>query len=468
VLPIEQLLRGSFAAAVAAADPLKIVPAHLPLPPRGRTLVVGAGKAAAAMAHAVEQHWPADAPLSGLVITRYGHAMSVDASAGSVASHPARIRVVEAAHPVPDASGARAALEILAAVQALQPQDLLLVLISGGGSSLLSLPAEGISLDDLRLVNHALLRSGAPIQAMNVVRKHLSRISGGRLAAASAAPVLALIISDVTGDDPTHIASGPCAPDPSTWGDALAVVERYALELPASVLHRLQSGATGTIPDTPKPGDALFARVENRVIATAGRSLQAAADWLQAQVPALECRILGDDICGEASDVAQEQAALVQRLMPTRRSTKRPMTKRPMALISGGECTVTLHKASVGTAENTAGKSATTTQSGQPGASRRARGGRCTEYLLALTRELGDAQGIWALAADTDGIDGSEDNAGAWMPPDSLQRARALGLDAQQYLSDHDAWGWFSALDLLITTGPTRTNVNDYRIIFLE
>ena len=468
MLPIEQLLRGSFAAAVAAADPLKIVPAHLPVPPRGRTLVVGAGKAAAAMAHAVEQHWPADAALSGLVITRYGHAMPRDASPGSGASHPARIRVVEAAHPVPDASGAQAALEILGAVQALQPQDLLLVLISGGGSSLLSLPAEGISLDHLRQVNHALLRSGAPIQEMNVVRKHLSRISGGRLAAASAAPVLALIISDVTGDDPTHIASGPCAPDPSTWRDALAVVQHYALEVPSSVQRRLQAGVDGTIPDTPKPGDALFARVENRVIATADQSLQAAADWLQGQVPALECRILGDDICGEASDVAQDQAALVQRLMPTRRSTKRPMTKRPMALISGGECTVTLQKASVGTAENTAGKSATTTQADQPGASMGARGGRCTEYLLALTRELGDAQGIWALAADTDGIDGSEDNAGAWMPPDSLQRARTLGLDAQQYLNEHDAWGWFSALDLLITTGPTRTNVNDYRIIFLE
>ena len=473
MLPVEQLLRGSFAAAVAAADPLKIVPGHLPAPPRGRTLVVGAGKAAAAMAHAVDLHWPADAALSGLVITRYGHAMPADASPGCVASHPARIRVVEAAHPVPDASGAQAALEILDAVQALQPQDLLLVLISGGGSSLLSLPAEGISLNDLRLVNHALLRSGAPIQEMNVVRKHLSRISGGRLAAASAAPVLALIISDVTGDDPTHIASGPCAPDPSTWGDALAVVERYALELPASVLRRLQSGAAGAIPDTPKPGDALFARVENRIIATGKRSLQAAADWLQAQVPALECRILGDDICGEASDVAQEQAALVQRLMEASHSTKRlitkrPMTRLPMALISGGECTVTLQKASVGTAENTAGKSTTTTQSGLLRASRRARGGRCTEYLLALTRELGDTQGVWALAADTDGIDGSEDNAGAWMPPDSLQRARAMGLDAQQYLHDHDAWGWFSALDLLITTGPTRTNVNDYRIIFLE
>lgn len=473
MLPVEQLLRGSFAAAVAAADPLKIVPGHLPAPPRGRTLVVGAGKAAAAMAHAVDLHWPADAALSGLVITRYGHAMPADASPGCVASHPARIRVVEAAHPVPDASGAQAALEILDAVQALQPQDLLLVLISGGGSSLLSLPAEGISLNDLRLVNHALLRSGAPIQEMNVVRKHLSRISGGRLAAASAAPVLALIISDVTGDDPTHIASGPCAPDPSTWGDALAVVQRYALELPASVLRRLQSGAAGAIPDTPKPGDALFARVENRIIATGKRSLQAAADWLQAQVPALECRILGDDICGEASDVAQEQAALVQRLMQASHSTKRPITKRPMtrlpmALISGGECTVKLQEASVGTAENTAGKSTTTTQSGQLRASRRARGGRCTEYLLALTRELGDTQGVWALAADTDGIDGSEDNAGAWMPPGSLQRARALGLDAQQYLTDHDAWGWFSALELLITTGPTRTNVNDYRIIFLE
>ncbi len=462
-MPIEQLLRGSFAAAVAAADPLHIVPAHLPAPPRGRTLVVGAGKAAAAMAHAVEQHWPADAALSGLVITRYGHAMPVIPDASHGAAQPARIRVVQAAHPVPDAAGELATLQILEAVQALAPEDLLLVLISGGGSSLLSLPAEGISLDDLRQVNRALLDCGAPIQQMNVVRKHLSRISGGRLAAASAAPVLALIISDVTGDDPTHIASGPCAPDPSSWRDALAVIQRYALDVPASMRRHLQAGVDGMIPDTPKPGNALFARVENRVIATADRSLQAAADWLQAQIPTLTCHMLGADISGEASDVAREHAALVHRLMQTHGPASLPSGshailpgKGPIALISGGECTVTLPGAS------------TSGNAGGPDLITRARGGRCSEYLLALGVCLDALQGVWALAADTDGIDGSEDNAGAWIAPDSLRRARALGLDAQHCLDTHDAWGWFSALGHLVMTGPTRTNVNDYRIIFLE
>ena len=256
-----ELLAGSFAAALAAADPQRIVPAHLPPPPKGRTLVVGAGKAAAAMALAVEQSWPATAPLDGLVITRYRHGLLTN-----------RITVIEAGHPVPDAAGEQAAVEILKKIKTLTPQDLLLVLVSGGGSSLLSLPAEGISMPDLKQVTKQLLLSGAPIQAMNTVRKHLSLIQGGRLAAASRAPVLALVISDVTGDDPTHIASGPCAPDPTSYEDAVAILERYRVQPPLAVAAHLARGVRGEIAETPKAGDRAFANTENRVIATARQS----------------------------------------------------------------------------------------------------------------------------------------------------------------------------------------------------
>ena len=399
------LLEESFRAAVAAADPLQILPGQLPMPPRGRTFVAAAGKAAASMALAVERHWPRAAPLEGLAITRYAHGLPTE-----------RIRVIEAGHPVPDAAGEAGARELLERVHALGPDDLLLALVSGGGSSLLSLPAPGISMDGLKAMTRELLRCGAPIQEINTARKHLSAIQGGRLAAACRAPVLALIISDVTGDDPTHIASGPCAPDPSTVADAQAVLRRYGIAAP------------GAFSETPKPGDALFARVENRVIATARRSLEAAAAVFAAQ--GVDPVILGDDITGEAREVARDMAVRARG------------AKRPSVLISGGECTVTLRGAG-------------------------GRGGRCAEFLLALALELRGAAGIHALAADTDGIDGSEDNAGAWIAPDTLSRAAARGIDAGKLLDANDSYGFFSALGDLVVTGPTRTNVNDFRAILI-
>lgn len=396
---MRQLLEESFRAAVAAADPLKILGRHLPQPPRGRTFVAAAGKAAASMALAVERHFPA--AVEGIAITRYGHGLPTH-----------RIRVVEAGHPVPDEAGEGAAREILQRTRELKEEDLLLVLLSGGGSSLLSLPAEGIALSGLKALTQQLLRSGATIQEMNTVRKHLSAIHGGRLAAASKAPVLALIISDVTGDDPTHIASGPCAPDPSTNEDAAKVLAKYGIAAP------------GRFCETPKPGDAVFSKVKNHVIATARRSLEAAAKVFRKA--GVRAEILGDAIAGEAREVGREMAQLACR------------TKGPAALISGGECTVTLD-------------------------SEGGRGGRCSEFLLSLGIELDRAGNIWAIAADTDGIDGSEDNAGAILTPDSMQRGR----DARALLARHDSYGFFSALGDLVMTGPTRTNVNDYRAILI-
>ena len=399
------LLLESLRAAVAAADPLKILPPHLPRPPRGRTFVAAAGKAAASMALAVEKHWPRAAPLDGIAITRYAHGLPTE-----------RIRVLEAGHPVPDAAGEAGARALLAGVLALGPDDLLLALASGGGSSLLSLPAEGVTMDGLKAMTRELLRCGAPIQEINTVRKHLSAIQGGRLAAACRAPVLALIVSDVTGDDPTHIASGPCAPDPTSIDDARAVLRKYRIAAP------------GPFSETPKPGDAVFARVENRVIATARRSLDAAAALFEAR--GIAARILGDDITGEASEVARDMALEARA------------AKRPSVLISGGECTVTVR--------------------GSGG-----RGGRCGEFLLALAVALEGVPNVHAIAADTDGIDGSEDNAGALLEPDTLERARAKGIDAKRMLDANDSYGFFAALDDLVVTGPTRTNVNDYRAILI-
>ena len=421
-----QLLLDSFHAAVAAADPLKIVPPHLPGPPRGKTLAVGAGKAAASMAAAVERHWPGGADLSGLVITRYAHSLATR-----------RIRVIEAGHPVPDESGEAAAREILAQVRDLGEDDLLLALVSGGGSSLLSLPAEGVGMADLKEITRALLMCGAAIQEINTVRKHLSAIQGGRLAAACRAQILALVISDVTGDDPTHIASGPCAPDPSMYRDALEILDKYSLPAPASVRRHLENGARGALPETPKPGDPVFARAENRVIATAHRSLEAAAEVFRAN--GIAPAILGDSITGEAREVGKVMAAVAREV---RRfgSPFRP----PVALISGGECTVTVH------AQNKAG-----------------RGGRCSEFLLSLAVELDGVEGVHAIAADTDGIDGSEDNAGALLAPDSLARATKRNLDAKKLLAGNDAWTFFSGIGDLVHTGPTLTNVNDYRAILV-
>jgi glycerate 2-kinase len=418
-----ELLLGSFQAAVAAADPLKVVPRHLPQPPKGRTLVVGAGKAAAAMALAVEQNWPANAPLDGLVITRYRHGLLTN-----------RIAVTEAGHPVPDESGEQAAQEILRRAKSLAPDDLLLVLVSGGGSALLSVPAEGLNMADLKATTRELLKCGAPIQDMNTVRKHLSAIQGGRLAAACRAPVVALIISDVTGDDPTHIASGPCAPDPTTYQDALDVLARYDVKVPNAVKEHLARGAKGEVPETPKPGSRIFRRVENRVIATAQASLQAAASFFIGHD--IHPAIVGDSVTGEAREVAKAHGALAREV----RQHGLPW-QPPVALISGGETTVTVR-----------GKG---------------RGGRNAEYLLALAADLAGADGIFALACDTDGIDGSEDNAGAVLAPDSLARAEKKKLDAGKMLADNDGYGFFSALGDLVVTGPTRTNVNDYRVILV-
>jgi hydroxypyruvate reductase len=414
------LLEESFRAAVRAADPQQILRAHLPRPPAGRTFVAAAGKAAASMAVAVEAAWPAGQPLEGIAITRYGHGL------------PARrIRVVEAGHPVPDVAGEVAAREIAAQASRLGENDLLLALLSGGGSSLLSLPAEGVSMADLKAVTSQLLRSGASIQEMNTVRKHLSAIHGGRLAAATKAPVLALIVSDVTGDDPTHIASGPCAPDPTTYADAREILRRYRIAPPPAVAQRLEAATD----ETPKPGDALFGRVENRVIATAHGSLEAAAVVFRSQGVAPV--ILGDTVTGEATEAAKVMAALVREI----RRFGQPF-RTPVALISGGECTVTVR--------------------GEGG-----RGGRCSEFLLSLGLELEGLEGIAAIAADTDGIDGSEDNAGALLAPDTLERARAKGVEPRRSLAANDSYAVFAAAGTLLVTGPTRTNVNDYRAIIV-
>lgn len=422
------LLLESFRAAVAAADPLEIVAAHLPPPHAGgRTLVVGAGKAAASMALAVERAYAGRATLDGIVVTRYAHGLPTE-----------HIRVIEAGHPVPDEAGEQAAADILARVQALGPEDRLIVLVSGGGSSLLSLPAEGIAMADLKATTRELLRCGAPITDMNIVRKHLSRIQGGRLAQASKAPVTTLIVSDVAGDDPSAIASGPTVPDRSTYADALAILQRYGAKVPAPVQSHLERGARGEIDETPKPGDPLFTRVENRMIATAHGSLEAAAALFRKQ--GIQPVVLGDTVTGEAQEVARVYAALVREI----RAYNAPFAA-PVALISGGECTVTLPASGA----------------------ERARGGRCSEFLLSLAIELGGADNIHAIAADTDGIDGSEDNAGALCCPDSLQRAEAAGVSARQQLDAHDAWGFFNAIGDLVQTGPTRTNVNDYRAILI-
>lgn len=415
------LLRAMFDAAVAAASPAICLKPFLAAlePPKGRTIVVGAGKAAAAMARAVEQQWPH--PVSGLVVTRYGHGETLD-----------RIDLIEAAHPVPDAAGRAAAGRILHAVQGLGEDDLAIALISGGGSALLALPAPGIALEDKQAVNRALLRSGAPIGAMNVVRKHLSAIKGGRLAAAaSPARLVAYAISDVPGDDPSIIASGPTVPDPSSYADALAILRRYSIEPPPSVLAHLQAGADGRVAETPKPGDRLFAKCRTEIVATPRRSLEAAADL--ARRNGYDVELLGDAIEGEAREVAAGHARLALRAKAA---------GRRCAIISGGETTVTVR-----------GKG---------------RGGRNCEYLLALALALDGEPGIWAVAGDTDGIDGSEDNAGAIVTPHLLSRAQKRGVDARALLDGNDSYSLFATLDYLIVTGPTRTNVNDFRAIVID
>ncbi|MBY4946569.1 glycerate kinase [Cupriavidus respiraculi] len=412
------LLRALFDVAVATVSPANCLPPHLAAPPKGRTVVIGAGKAAAAMARAVESRWRGE--LSGLVVTRYGHGAPCE-----------RIEVVEAAHPVPDEAGQRAAQRMVQMVRGLGPDDLVLCLISGGGSALLAAPAEGITLADKQAVNQALLRSGANIGEMNCVRKHLSALKGGRLALLCApARVETLLISDIPGDDPTLIASGPTLPDATTCADALAVVAKYGIALPANVRAHLESGAG----ETPKPGDPRFAGHRSVTLATAQDALQAAA--AHARALGFEAHVLSDCIEGEARDVAQVHAAIARQVA----RHGQPFGK-PCVLLSGGETTVTVR-----------GKG---------------RGGRNAEFLLALAVALDGLPGVHAIAADTDGIDGSEDNAGALLAPDTLVRASNRGLSARAHLANNDGYGFFAALDDLVATGPTRTNVNDFRAILI-
>lgn len=419
-----ELLLNSFHAAVDAADPLKIVPCHLPAPPqRGNTLVVGAGKAAAAMARAVEENWPADYPLEGIVITPYDHGMATN-----------NIMVIEASHPMPDTQGEMAARAMLESVRMLTPNDLLLGLFSGGGSSLLSAPISGITLDELQSITSQLLRCGASIQEINIVRKHLSSVLGGRLTAASRAPVHSLIISDVTDNDPSSIASGPCAPDPSTWQDVLKLIERYAITLSPQSAEILQERANNSDDETPKPGDSVFRNVKNRIIATARQSLTAAAQFFRAQ--GVTPLILGDTVTGEAREIAKMHAAIAREV----RHYSNPF-KPPVVLISGGETTVTVRG--------------------------NGRGGRNAEFLLSLAMALNGLEEVYALACDTDGIDGSETNAGAIITPDTLNRAVHAGIDPITLLDDNNAWTFFNRLNDLVITQPTRTNVNDYRAILI-
>jgi hydroxypyruvate reductase len=420
-----------YRAAVHRALPLHNTAAFLPPPPRGRTLVLGAGKAGGAMAQAVEALWPAQAPLSGLVITRYDHIPPRPAGL------PQRIEVVEAAHPVPDEAGLRATERILALTRGLTADDLVLCLISGGGSALLTAPAEGLTLQDKQRINRDLLHSGANIAEMNCVRKHLSRVKGGRLAAACApARVVTLTISDVPGDDPSIIASGPTVPDASTCADAVAILQRYAIEVPGAIMSLLEQGAL----ETPKPGDAAFQGQQVHLIATPQQSLEAAA--AAARAAGLDAHILSDDMEGESREVGKVHAALARAV-----AQRGQPFRRPCVILSGGETTVTVRK--------------------QPEGTPRGRGGRAGEFCMGLAQALQGQPDVFALAADTDGIDGVEDNAGAFVAPDTLARAVAQGMKIDSYLARNDAYGYFSALGDLVITGPTHTNVNDFRAILV-
>jgi len=413
------LLLDMFRAAVAAALPARVLPRHLPRPPKGRTIVVGAGKAGASMAQAVEEHWPGS--LEGLVVTRYGHGARCK-----------RIEIVEASHPVPDEAGRRAAERILGLVHGLSDNDLVLCLISGGGSALLAMPAPGVAFADKQEVNRALLQSGANIAEMNCVRKHLSAIKGGRLAAAAApARVVSLMISDVPGDDPSVIASGPTVPDATTREDALAVLEKYRIEAPPAVRSWLARGES----ETPKPGDSRLARVENIVIARPQDSLEAAA--AAARRAGYAAVILGNALEGEAREVALVHAGIARQCA----GFGQPAPP-PCVLLSGGETTVTVRGSG--------------------------RGGRNAEFLLALALALNGHPGIHAIACDTDGIDGTEDNAGALLAPDTLWRAAERRISAKARLADNDGYGFFAALNDLVVTGPTLTNVNDFRAILID
>ncbi|MCO8250994.1 glycerate kinase type-2 family protein [Comamonas thiooxydans] len=424
-------LRHLYDVAVRNALPIEGLARHLPKPPKGRTLVLGAGKAGGSMAQALEALWPQDAPLSGLVVTRYAH---IPPRPEGLAQ---RLEVVEAAHPVPDAAGLAAAERILALTEGLTADDLVICLISGGGSSLLTLPAEGIDLAEKQRINKALLESGAAIGEMNCVRKHLSRIKGGRLAAAChPAKVVTLTISDVPGDDPSVIASGPTVPDASTCADALAILDRYQIGIPESVRAALQAGEL----ETPKPGDARFEGHEVHLIATPQQSLEAAA--AAARAAGIAVHVLSDEMEGESREVGKVHAALARAVA----RHDQPFA-RPCVILSGGETTVTIRPR-------------------QPGAAK-GRGGRAGEFCLGLAQALQGQEKVWALAADTDGIDGVEDNAGARVSPCTLRRATELNLRISDHLDRNDAYGYFSALGDLVITGPTHTNVNDFRAILV-
>ena len=413
----QRLLRDLFASAIDAAHPRQVLADFLPAERNGRVVVIGAGKAAAAMAEVVEREWQGE--VSGLVVTRYEHGANCQ-----------KIEVVEAAHPVPDDAGERVARRVLELCSGLGEDDKVIFLLSGGGSSLLALPAEGISLADKQAVNKALLKSGATIGEMNCVRKHLSAIKGGRLAKACwPASVYTYAISDVPGDEATVIASGPTVADPTTSAEALAILARYGIEIPANVRAWLQNPASETV----KPGDPVLSRSHFQLIARPQQSLDAAA--AKVREAGLNVLILGD-LEGESREVAKVHAGIARQVL-----LHGQPVKAPCVILSGGETTVTVRG--------------------------NGRGGRNAEFLLSLTNSLKGLPGVYALAGDTDGIDGSEDNAGALMTPDSYPRAAALGLSSSDELDNNNGYGYFAALDQLIVTGPTRTNVNDFRAILI-
>ncbi|OWV88756.1 hydroxypyruvate reductase [Rhizobium sp. N122] len=412
-------LKSLFDAAVRAADPLTGIKANLPGRPKGKTVVIGAGKGAAQMARALESVW--DGPLTGLVVTRYGYGCETR-----------DIEIIEAAHPVPDAAGLAAARRLMGTVNGLTEDDLVIALICGGGSALLPAPPEGLTLEDEIALNEMLLASGAPISAMNVVRKHLSTIKGGRLAAATSARVVSLIVSDIPGDNPAHVASGPTVPDGSTRHDALDIIKQYGLRLPQAALDDLNSPKA----DAPRPDDPVFLRHEHHIIASAGVSLEAAAALAKSQ--GIEPAILSDAIEGESRDVAQVHAAIAREVL----GRNRPFSK-PVVILSGGETTVTLR-------------------------AKGGKGGRNGEFALAMALAIDGAEGIHILAADTDGIDGSEDNAGAFADGGSVKRLRAAGLDPRRLLDGNDSYSGFAAVGDLFETGPTGTNVNDFRAILIR
>lgn len=429
-------LRALYDAAVARALPAETTAPWLPPPPKGRTVVIGAGKAGGAMAAAVDALWPKDAPLSGLVVTRYDHVPP------AYKARPGRIEVVEAAHPVPDEAGRRAAGRIAQLAQGLTADDLVLCLISGGGSALLSLPAPGLTLEEKQAINKALLKSGAAIDEMNCVRKHLSAIKGGRLATNCApARVVTLLISDVPGDAPEVIASGPTVPDSTTCADALAILNRYGIDIPAAARAGLESGAF----ESPKPGDPRFAGHQVHMIATPRQSLEAAA--AVARAAGITPYILSDEMEGESREVGKVHAALARSVA----HAGTPFAK-PCVILSGGETTVTVKSKGAGPQGPGTG----------PG-----KGGRATEFLLGCAIALQGQPGVHVLAADTDGIDGIEDNAGAIVTPDTLARGLAQGMKAQEYLDANNAYGFFAPLSDLVVPGPTFTNVNDFRALLV-